>query len=95
MCQEEALYLYMSLHLLHIFNLLLIFYHSKFDYNVLFVLSVQDVVLSYVYIYIFFFGFLSHVGYDTMLSDLLLVFRRSLVIIYFTCACISLLTPMS
>ena len=77
-----------------IFNLIFIFYHSKLDYKVLFVLGVQDGVLSHIYIYLFFFGSFSHVAYDTMLSRLLLEFRRSLAIIYFTCVCISLLTPV-
>ena len=86
--------MYVSLLLVGIFNLNFIFYHSKLDYNVLFVLGVQDVVLSHIYIYLFFFGASSHVGYDTVLSSLLLVLRRSLVIIYFTCVCISLLTSI-
>ena len=84
----------MSLLLVRSFNIIFIFYHSKFDYNGLFVLGVQDVVLSHIYIYLFFFGIFSHVGYDTMLSSLLLVLCRSLVIIYFTFVCISLLTSI-
>ena len=95
MCQEKALYVYVSLLLVRIFTLIFIFYHSKFDHNVWCVLGVQDVVLSYIYIYLFFFGSFPHVGYDTMLSGLLLVFRRPLVIIYLPCVCISLLTPKS
>ena len=76
-------------------NLIFMFCHSKFDYNVLFVLGVQDVFALHLYIYVFTLGSICHVGYDTVLSSLLLEFRRSLVIIYFTCVCISLLTPIS
>ena len=68
------------------------FGNHKSDYNVSFVLGVEDVVLLYIYLFIF--GSISPVGYDTMLSSLLLEFRRSLAIIYFTCVCISLLTPV-
>ena len=69
MYEEKALSVYVSLLLVRIFNLIFIFYHSKLDYNVLFVLGVQDVVLSHIYMYLFFFGSFSHVGYDTMLSN--------------------------
>ena len=84
MCQEKALQVYVSLLLVHICNLLFIFYPSRFDYIGLFALGVQDVGLSHIYVYLFFLASFSHVGYDTMLSSLLLVFRTSLVIIYFT-----------
>lgn len=69
--------------------------HSKFDYNVLLVVGVKDVALLHINTYLVFFGSFSHVAYDTMLSTLLLVFRRPLVILYFTCVCISLLNPIS
>ena len=71
--------------LLAFLNLIFICYHSKFDYNVLFVLGAQDVFLAHKYTYLFIFGSISHVAYDTTLSSLLLVFRRCLVLIYFTC----------
>ena len=42
----------------------------------------QDVVFLHIYIYLFIFGSLPNVGYDTVLSSLLLKFRWSLLIIY-------------
>ena len=58
----------MSHYFLFVFNLIFIFYQSKFDYNVVFVLGVQNLVPLYIYIYLFIFRACSHVGYYTVLS---------------------------
>ena len=94
-CARKNPHKFVSLRLVRFFNLNFICYHSKFDYNVLFLLGVQGVIVLHIYIYLFIFGSISHVGYDTMLSSLLSVFRRSLVLIYFTCVGISLFIPIS
>ena len=73
MCQDKLPKSYVSLLLVCFFNLIFIFFQSKIDYSVVFVIGVENLVPLYIYIYLFIFRSCSHVGYYTVLS------RRSLV----------------